>query len=99
MDLTTRAVYEGGSLRLLQPLPLPEHTCVDVSVRVASDEPTRSENRQRVNLALVKAGLAAPISNNGHVSRLTRAQRQALARRCGKVPALSDAILEEREGR
>jgi predicted DNA-binding antitoxin AbrB/MazE fold protein len=37
MSTTVEAIYEIGHLRLLAPLPLPEHTRVRVSIETADD--------------------------------------------------------------
>jgi predicted DNA-binding antitoxin AbrB/MazE fold protein len=36
MNLEVEAVYEGGVLKLAQPLPLPEHQRVRVTIQVTS---------------------------------------------------------------
>ena len=38
MNTAVEAIYEAGMLRLLQPLPLPEHTHVHLSIAVVSND-------------------------------------------------------------
>jgi predicted DNA-binding antitoxin AbrB/MazE fold protein len=42
MPAAVEAIYEGGLLRLLQPLALPEHTRVRLSVETLPDDPERA---------------------------------------------------------
>ena len=42
MTTAVEAIYEGGLLRLLQPLSLPEHTHVRLSVEILPDDPERA---------------------------------------------------------
>ena len=42
MITAIEAIYEGGLLRLLQPLALPEHTHVRLSVETLPDDPERA---------------------------------------------------------
>lgn len=42
MTATVEAIYENGRLRPLQPLSLPEHTHVRLSVETLSDDPERA---------------------------------------------------------
>jgi len=41
MTTAVEAIYEGGLLRPLQPLPLPEHTHVRLSVETLPGDPER----------------------------------------------------------
>ena len=43
MSEAIRAIYEGGNLRLLEPLDLAEHTVVQLSVETATDDVERRE--------------------------------------------------------
>jgi predicted DNA-binding antitoxin AbrB/MazE fold protein len=42
MITAVEAIYEDGLLRPLQPLPLPEHTRVRLSVETLPDDPDRA---------------------------------------------------------
>ena len=42
MTTAVEAIYEDGMLRLLQPLALPEHTHVRLSVETLPDDPERA---------------------------------------------------------
>jgi len=42
MTTAVEAIYERGLLRLLQPLALPEHTHVRLSVETLPDDPERA---------------------------------------------------------
>jgi predicted DNA-binding antitoxin AbrB/MazE fold protein len=42
MTTAVEAIYEDGKLRLLQPLSLPEHTHVRLSVETLPDDPERA---------------------------------------------------------
>ena len=42
MTTAVEAIYEDGLLRLLQPLSLPEHTHVRLSVETLPDDPERA---------------------------------------------------------
>jgi predicted DNA-binding antitoxin AbrB/MazE fold protein len=41
MSVAVEAIYEGGQLRLLNPLPIPEHARVRVSVELMSPDSER----------------------------------------------------------
>jgi len=43
MTVAIRAIYEGGNLRLLEPLELPEHTVVRIAVETGSEDAERQE--------------------------------------------------------
>lgn len=101
MNVTTEAIYEHGTLRLLSPLELPEQTHVRVSV-VWEDIPAIPDERLKVETLLIAAGLMKPRSlaeaNDDIV--YVRAERQAeLAQLLGKLGPLSDYIIAERDER
>ena len=99
MATTVSAIYENGVLRLLAPLPLPEHTPVEVTVTLPSDSGT-DDPRRRIRAALVAAGLsqAQPEAWTGP-RPLDPADRAALAQQVADGRPLSQIIDEEREGR
>ena len=43
MKVAIRAVYEGGKLRPLEPLELPENAVVQISVETGQEDPERRE--------------------------------------------------------
>lgn len=43
MNIAIEAIYEGGKLRLLAPLALPENTMVRISLETADDDAGRRE--------------------------------------------------------
>ncbi|MCU0781552.1 MAG: antitoxin family protein [Akkermansiaceae bacterium] len=43
MTVAIRAIYEGGKLRPLEPLELPESTVVRISLETAQDDAERKE--------------------------------------------------------
>jgi predicted DNA-binding antitoxin AbrB/MazE fold protein len=43
MTVAIRAIYEGGNLRLLEPLGLPEHTVVRIAVETGPEDAERRE--------------------------------------------------------
>ncbi len=98
MATTVSAIYEDGVLRLLAPLPLPEHTSVEVTVTMPS-EPVEAA-RQRIRATLVAAGLsrlqAQPWAGP---PPLSAEERAALAEQVAAGMPLSQIIDEEREGR
>lgn len=99
MATTISAIYENGVLRLLAPLPLPEHTPVEVTVDLPSVA-AHADSRERVRTALVAAGLSHPQSDRWVGSQpLSTEERLALARLVPAGKPLSEIIDEEREGR
>jgi predicted DNA-binding antitoxin AbrB/MazE fold protein len=99
MTTTVSAIYENGVLRLLAPLPLPEHTPVEVTVDVPSDR-GKEDPRQQIRAALVAAGLSRAQPAPWHGPRpLSPEDRAALAQQVAAGRPLSEIIDEEREGR
>ena len=58
MSETITAIYEGGILRPLAPLRLPEHT--RVQLRIITRQRDEKGEQQRVHAALLAAGVIAP---------------------------------------
>lgn len=56
MTKTITAIYEGGILRPVEPLPLAEGECVDVTI----DSTTVEERRRRLNQALDEIAALPP---------------------------------------
>jgi len=100
MTETVTAVYEHGVLRPLTPLHLPEHSQVEIEVRVIQRPPDAPTRREQVRAALDAAGILAP-ATPPTVSPLSEAERAALADHLavpGATP-LSQVIIEDREER
>jgi predicted DNA-binding antitoxin AbrB/MazE fold protein len=102
MNETTRAIYENGVLWLLEPLDLPEHTRVRVSVQPERniDELPPVERREALRAILRAAGLVAEreqVPPTAHL--LSEEEREELGRRFAGDPPLSQIIIEERDGR
>ncbi len=99
MATTVSAIYEDGVLRLLAPLPLPEHTPVEVTVTMPPDA-VEGDPRQRVRAALLAAGLSRPAAQPwAGPPPLSTEERAALAQQVAAGTPLSAIIDEEREGR
>jgi predicted DNA-binding antitoxin AbrB/MazE fold protein len=96
MGTTITAVYEEGVLRLLEPLPLPEHT--HVQIEIVRQVPAPQE-RQRVRQALLDAGIIKPRAGDSAIRSVSDTELAAAAERMGKATTLSDLIVAEREGR
>ena len=100
MNMTTEAIYEHGTLRLLSPLELPEQTHVRVSV-TWGDTNLPSDEHIQVEALLVASGLVKPKSaaELDSVVHVSVARRAELARIFGQGQSLSDFIISERDGR
>ena len=100
MTETVTAVYEHGVLRPLTPLHLPEHSQVEIEVRLIHSTSDADARRERVRAALDAAGILAPATPSA-MSPLSEAERAALAEHLavpGATP-LSQIIIEDREER
>lgn len=99
MATTVSAIYEDGVLRLLTPLPLPEHTPVQVTVDLPADA-LQDDPRQHIRAALVAAGLSrAQLEPWKGAPPLAPAERAALAQQVATGRPLSQIIDEERSER
>ena len=99
MATTISAIYENGILRLLAPLPLPEHTPVEVTVELPLVA-THEDPHARIRAALVAAGLSRPpVEPWTGPPPLSPEERAALAQQVAAGQPLSEIINEEREGR
>ena len=100
MTQTVTAVYEHGVLRPLTPLHLPEHSQVEIEVRMLDSALDAQAQREQVRAALDAAGILAPVAPAA-VSPLSEAERAALAEQLvvpGATP-LSQIIIDDREER
>lgn len=99
MATTVTAIYEDGVLRLLAPLPLPEHTPVEVTVELLPGS-SQGHAHDRIRAALVAAGLSQPSTAPwAGPPPLAPEERAALAQQIPAGQPLSEIIDEEREGR
>jgi predicted DNA-binding antitoxin AbrB/MazE fold protein len=97
MNESITVIYEGGVLRPLQPLVLPEHTRLEVQIVRRRRSP--GNQRKAVYDALQTAGVIgaqAPVENLPFISE---AQLAAAARDLAVGGSLSELIIAEREGR
>jgi predicted DNA-binding antitoxin AbrB/MazE fold protein len=94
-DTTATAIYEQGMLRLLNPLPLPEYTRVELVIRPidAEDELRRAEQVLAAT-GLVTSPSAAPDWTPASELRLAE-----IAERYAVGGPLSDVIIAERDER
>jgi len=100
MAETVTAVYEDGILRPLSPLHLPEHSQVEIEVRLIHSAPDTHARREQVRAALDAASILAPVTPSA-MSPLSEDERAALAEQLvvpGATP-LSEIISEDREER
>ncbi len=97
MRETITAIYEGGILRPLVPLRLPEHAQVEIRI-IAQRRGARGE-RQRVRKALLAARVIRPRPPIELAPRVADEQLVAAANALGKAGPLSELILAEREDR
>lgn len=97
MTGTFSAIYENGVLRLLTPLPLPEHTAVEIQI-IKPTSATETE-RQRVRQALAEAGLIRPQVVTETHQPISETDLTAAAQALGQAGPLSALIIAERAGR
>ena len=96
MSTTFTATYEGGVLRPLTPLSLPEHARVQVKIVKSPDKKDIATDRQRVYNALLDAGLAKPQPTSGTHPYVPEAELTAAANALGMAGSISDLIIAER---
>lgn len=89
MNQTTTAIYENGLLRPIVPLDLPEHSEVEITVRI-NDGSLRSKVRQALNLQGQPNKIADSISHK---------RRAELGKIFTAEKPLGDYINEDRESR
>lgn len=92
IDTTATAIYEQGVLRLLSPLPLPEHTRVRLVIRQidAADQLRLAEQ------VLVATGLVTPPSVAARKDRAADARLAETALRYAVGGPLSEYVIAER---
>ena len=97
MTGTIPAIYENGVLRLLTPLPLPEHTPVEI--QIITPTPAAETERQRVRRALAEAGLIQPLAVTETPQAISETDLAVAAQTLGQAGPLSTLIIDERAGR
>ena len=95
------AIYEGGVFRPLSPLELPEHSQVEIDIQKVASATDLPARRDRVNQALVKAGLSLPTIDTTApaATQLSPERREELAQLFSVGEPISELISEDREGR
>jgi predicted DNA-binding antitoxin AbrB/MazE fold protein len=88
------AIYENGILRLLEPLALPEHARVRVTV--AAEDEALSPDREQIRAALAAAGLILVEPSARARQPLSPQARAELGRQVPPGRPLSEIIIEER---
>ena len=96
MNESITVIYEGGVLRPLQPLALPEHSRLEV--RVIGRRQT-SDQRQVTFDALQSAGVIGAQPPTDDLPAIPESQLALAARALSLAGSLSGLIIAEREGR
>lgn len=96
-----KAIYEGGVLRPLSPLELPEHSQVEIDIHEVSSAIDRPAHRDQVNQAMIKAGLSlrSVDTTAAAATQLSPERREELAQLFLVGGPVSELIGEDREGR
>ncbi|MCL5997386.1 MAG: DUF104 domain-containing protein [Chloroflexi bacterium] len=89
-------IYEDGVLRPLIPLPLPEHTRMQIQI---VDQPAGDEERARVYRVLIDAGLINPVEPSPEKASISEEELDRIAHSLARGGTLSDSIAIERAGR
>jgi predicted DNA-binding antitoxin AbrB/MazE fold protein len=97
MNESIAVIYEGGVLRPLQPLALPEHSRLEVRL-VRRRRPT-GDQRKLAYDALQAAGIISAQLPAEDLPTISEAQLAAAARDLSVAGPLSELIIAEREGR
>jgi predicted DNA-binding antitoxin AbrB/MazE fold protein len=97
VDTIVTAVYEQGVLRLLQPLSLPEHTCVRIQV-LETEEGEEMNEVRRAEAVLIAAGLIEPLSPPRDLPEISEKRLAEVADRYAVGGPLSEVIIAERDG-
>jgi predicted DNA-binding antitoxin AbrB/MazE fold protein len=97
VDTIVTAVYERGVLRLLQPLSLPEHTCVRIQV-LETEEGEEMNEVRRVEAVLIAAGMIEPLSSPRDLPEISEKRLAEVADRYAVGGPLSEVIIAERDG-
>ena len=96
MNESIAVIYEGGVLRPLQPLALPEHSHLEVQI-VRRRRP-RGDQRKLAYDALQAAGIIGAQTTAEDLPVISEAQLALAARDLAIAGPLSALIIAEREG-
>ena len=91
------AIWEDGVLRPLQPLTLPEHARVHITIAIVDNVLT--PDREQIRVALEAAGLSLVEQGAHPQEALSSEARGSLAREVPPGRPLSQIIIEDRDGR
>ena len=94
-DTTATAIYEHGGLRLLNPLPLPEHT----RVKLVIQQIETTDELRWAEQVLAATGLVTPPSAALDVASGSDARLAETAVRYAVGGPLSELIIAERDAR
>ncbi|MBM3129148.1 MAG: DUF104 domain-containing protein [Chloroflexi bacterium] len=100
MERTITAIYEGGYLRPIQSLDLPEHQPVQIRIvepeRGAPSKWSRTEYARALRV-LQRHGLLDKMPQPNGRRRISEKRRRALARTLSAGKPLSEIVIEERD--
>lgn len=94
MAKVVTAIYEGGVLRLLTPISLPERTRVRVQILPEAES---GDELRRAEVTLIAAGLIRPELDTPPAVHVSQARREELRRLYSTGEALSDSIIRGRD--
>ena len=94
MSENIAVIYEGGLLRPLQPLNLPEHT--QLEIKIVAPLPNDISDKKKAYLALLRVGIIQP-SSPLTVEPISEEILIKSAQAMGKSGSLSELILRERD--
>jgi predicted DNA-binding antitoxin AbrB/MazE fold protein len=97
MNESIAVIYEGGVLRPLQPLSLPEHTRLEI--QLVRRRRSTSDPRKLAYDVLQAAGIISVQLPTEDLPMISEAQLAAAARDLAVAGPLSELIIAEREGR
>jgi predicted DNA-binding antitoxin AbrB/MazE fold protein len=96
MSTTFTAIHEGGVLRPLTPLSLPEHARVQVKIVKSTRKKNAASGREQVYNALHDAGLVKPQATPDALPSVSEMELAAAADALGTAGSISDLIIAER---
>jgi predicted DNA-binding antitoxin AbrB/MazE fold protein len=96
MSTTFTVIHEGGVLRPLKPLSLPEHARVQVKIVKSTRKKTAASGREQVYNALHDAGLVKPQAIPDALLSVSEMELAAAADALGTAGSISDLIIAER---
>jgi len=97
MNESIAVIYEGGVLRPVEPLTLPEHSRLEV--QIVRRRRRTGDERRRAYEALRSAGIIGVQPPVEDLPKISEAQLAAAARDLAAAGPLSELIIAEREGR